>query len=188
RVAVGEGVDVGSEVAKGLADAHAAGVVHRDLKPANVVVCNDGRVKVLDFGLAHAFGRTRISGGTPAFMAPEQWQDAPEDERTDIFALGVILFRALSGELPFAGKSSKGIAPSLVVPDLPQLAELVGRMLAKNPVDRPRNGAAVLGALQRVSELLPLISDSAKASVRVRRRPGWWRALLFVGAPRSLLA
>jgi len=185
---VREALHIAVEVAKGLAHAHAAGVVHRDLKPANVVVCDDGRVKVLDFGLAHAFGRTRISGGTPAFMAPEQWQDAPEDERTDVFALGVILYRALSGELPFEGKSSKGTAPSLVVPDLPELGELVGQMLAKSPVDRPRNGAAVLDSLQRTAELLPPASNSLKAPVRVRKRRRWLRAALLGGGALALLS
>jgi serine/threonine protein kinase len=179
---VREALQLASEVAKGLAHAHAAGVVHRDLKPANVLVCDDGRVKVLDFGLAHAFGRKRISGGTPAFMAPEQWIDAPEDERTDVFALGVILYRSLSGELPFAGKSSESTAPRLQVPDLPELGELVGQMLAKGPVGRPRNGAAVLAALQRLTELLPQSSGSPEAPVRVRKPLGWLRTALFVGA------
>ena len=88
------------EVARGLAHAHAHGVVHRDLKPANVFLCEDGQVKVLDFGLAHAFGQRRLDGGTPAYMAPEQWRGAPEDERTDVFALGVMLFLAPKGAFP----------------------------------------------------------------------------------------
>jgi TolB-like protein/Tfp pilus assembly protein PilF len=187
KMPVRETLHLATEVAKGLAHAHATGVVHRDLKPANVLVCDDGRVKVLDFGLAHVFGRTRISGGTPAFMAPEQWEDAPEDERTDIFALGVILYRSLSGELPFAGKSSGSTAPRLGVPDLPELGELVGQMLARSPVDRPRNGAAVLAALQRITELLPQSSGSPEAPVRVRRRLGWLRTALWVGAAAVLV-
>ncbi len=98
---VQEAVHVATEVARGLAHAHAEGVVHRDLKPSNVFVTGKGQVKILDFGMAHAFGRRRLSGGTPAYMAPEQWEDAPEDERTDVFALGVMLFRMLTGEFPF---------------------------------------------------------------------------------------
>ena len=182
KLAVREALQVATEVAKGLAHAHASGVVHRDLKPANVLICDDGRVKILDFGLAHAFGRTRISGGTPAFMAPEQWVDAPEDERTDIFALGVMLYRSLSGQLPFAGKSSESTAPLLEVPDLPELGELVDQMLSKGPVDRPRNGAAALAALQRVAEGLPQSSGGLAAPVRVRTRPGPLRLALYIGS------
>jgi serine/threonine protein kinase len=110
---VQEAVHVATEVARGLAHAHAEGVIHRDLKPANVFVTNRGEVKVLDFGMAHAFGRRRLSGGTPAYMAPEQWEDEPEDERTDVFALGVMLYRMLSGEyLSPRARSSKGTCPA----------------------------------------------------------------------------
>jgi serine/threonine protein kinase len=83
-----EALRIASDVANALAHAHREGVVHRDLSPGNVFLCDDGRVKVLDFGLSHAFGRRHISGGTPGYMAPEQWRGAPEDERTDVYALG----------------------------------------------------------------------------------------------------
>jgi len=147
-----EAVHVAVEVARGLAHAHAEGVVHRDLKPSNVFVTAKGQVKILDFGMAHAFGRRRLSGGTPAYMAPEQWTDEPEDERTDVFALGVMLHVMLSGEYPFPegdGRWSSGAvtAPKLDVPGAPGLAELVDRMLEKAAKGRPRDGAAVLAAL-----------------------------------------
>jgi len=167
-----EAVRIGVEIAKGLSHAHAAGVVHRDLKPANVVLCDDGCVKILDFGLAHAFGRERIDGGTPGYMAPEQWRGAPEDERTDVFALGVILYRSVAGELPFRGKSSEESAPRLEVEDCPELGELVARMLAEDPVERPRNGAAALKELQGVAGLLAQGGLLPTPRVRVRRRPG----------------
>ena len=96
-----DAVRIALEVARGLAHAHALGVVHRDLKPANVFLCAEGTVKVLDFGLAHALGQPRPEGGTPAYMAPEQRAGAPEDERTDVFALGVMLYQMLAGERPF---------------------------------------------------------------------------------------
>jgi TolB-like protein/Tfp pilus assembly protein PilF len=156
---VQEAVNVAVEVARGLAHAHAEGVVHRDLKPANVFVTSKGQVKILDFGMAHAFGRRRLSGGTPAYMAPEQWEDDPEDERTDVFALGVMLHRMLSGEYPFPegeGRWSAGPtrAPKLDVPGAPGLADLVDRMLEKTPKGRPRDGAAVLAALTPIEEAL----------------------------------
>ncbi len=155
-LAVREAVRIGVEVAKGLAHAHAHGVVHRDLKPENVFLCDDGRVKVLDFGLAHAFGRRRADGGTPAYMAPEQVAGAPEDERTDVFALGVLLYQMISGDLPFAeGASGRWrAAPRLVVAEDPELGDLVAEMLRKEPVKRPRDGARVLEALSRVAREL----------------------------------
>ncbi|MBP1777346.1 MAG: serine/threonine protein kinase, partial [candidate division NC10 bacterium] len=112
---VQEAVHIATEVARGLAHAHAEGVIHRDLKPANVFIANKGQVKILDFGMAHAFGRRRLSGGTPAYMAPEQWEDDPEDERTDVFALGVMLYRMLTGEYPFPeGQGRWSAAPGTV--------------------------------------------------------------------------
>ena len=139
---VQEAVHVATEVARGLAHAHAEGVIHRDLKPANVFITNKGQVKILDFGMAHAFGRRRLSGGTPAYMAPEQWEDAPEDERTDVFALGVMLYRMLTGDYPYpAGKgkwaAERGTVRRIDVPGAPDLGELVVKMLAQNPTARP---------------------------------------------------
>ncbi|HET8724489.1 MAG TPA: protein kinase [Anaeromyxobacteraceae bacterium] len=141
-----EAVHVARDVAAALAHAHQVGVIHRDLNPRNVCVDEDGHARVLDFGLARALGQRVAQGGTPAYMAPEQWRGAPEDERTDVFALGVLLFEMLTGELPFPGDkgcSDGRVAAVLEVPDHPDLAHLVQRMLALDPVDRPRDGAAV---------------------------------------------
>ena len=172
---VQEAVHVAVEVARGLAHAHAEGVVHRDLKPSNVFVTDRGLVKILDFGMAHAFGRRRLSGGTPAYMAPEQWMDAPEDERTDVFALGVMLHRMLSGEYPFAedgGRWSSGptTAPALEVPGAPGLSGLVARMLEKTPTSRPRDGAAALAALQPIEDGLRIRAASGAPAAKATRR------------------
>ncbi len=167
-----EATSVATEVAKGLAHAHASGVVHRDLKPGNIFLCQDGQVKVLDFGLAHAFGRRRQDGGTPAYMAPEQMAGAPEDERTDVFALGVMLFEMLSGKLPFPDAkalASSSPAPLLETSEAPALGELVGRMLAKEPVGRPRDGGSVQEALSSIRDAL-VPAGPSPAPVRVRRR------------------
>jgi serine/threonine-protein kinase len=185
-VPVREAVRIAVEVAKGLAHAHGRGVVHRDLSTGNVFLCSDGAVKVLDFGLAHIFGHRRVAGGTPAFMAPEQWAQAPEDERTDVFALGVMLYNMLSGDLPFpAGEVAKELAgpspaPELEVVEAPALGALVARMLEKNPEKRPRDGAEVLdalGAIQRGLERSP----AAPAPVRSRRKVAGRAALVAAG-------
>jgi TolB-like protein/Tfp pilus assembly protein PilF len=168
-----EALRVAVEVAKGVAHAHAQGVVHRDLKPANVFLCQDGQVKVLDFGLAHAFGQRRADGGTPAYMAPEQWAGAPEDERTDVFALGVLLYQMLSGELPFAAGARRAegsrLAPRLEVSELPALGELLSRMLARDPVKRPRDAGQVLEALAAAEEELRRLPSGTEP--RVSRKP-----------------
>ena len=169
-----EALGIAVEVAKGLAHAHREGVVHRDLTPGNVFLCQGGAVKLLDLGLAHAFGRRKTEGGTPAYMAPEQWRGAPEDERTDVFALGVILFRMLTGELPFpddGGRSVRGRrpAPPLEVPAAPALGALVARMLAKDPAARVRDGAVLLERLESIAATRP--GELPRAPPTVLRRP-----------------
>jgi len=165
-----EAVAVAVEIARGVAHAHGRGVFHRDLKPANVMLCADGQVKVLDFGLAHAFGWHYEAGGTPAYMAPEQQRGAPEDQRADVFALGAILYRMLAGRIPYPadgdGRRDLDRPPeALDVPAAPGLAGLVGRMLQVHPGRRPRDGAEVLQALAAVQREL---EEAAAGS----RRPG----------------
>ena len=167
---------VGIDMAKGLAHAHAQGIVHRDVKPGNVFLCEDGRVKLLDLGMARAFGRRLVEGGTPSYMAPEQWRGAPEDERTDVFALGVVLFQVLARELPFpedGGATLRGPrpAPRLEVAGLPALGALVGRMLSKDPVERPRDAGQVLAALLSAEEELARTPALAPVARAVRPSP-----------------
>jgi serine/threonine protein kinase len=128
-----EAVRVAVEMARGLEHAHRAGVVHRDLKPSNVFLCEDGSVKLLDFGVALVMGSDRSgAAGTPAYMAPEVLRGARGDERSDVFGLGAVLFEMLTGRLPYErrhGKSSAlepGPEPSLDAPGVRALvADLV---------------------------------------------------------------
>jgi serine/threonine protein kinase/tetratricopeptide (TPR) repeat protein len=168
-----EALRVAREVAKGVAHAHGQGVVHRDLKPENVFLCEDGQIKVLDFGLAHAFGQRRLDGGTPAYMSPEQASGAPEDERADVFALGVMLYEMLSARLPFEprrpGAPRPRRAAAIEVPELPELGSLIERMLAAEPLKRPRDAREVLVALEQVD---PPTSADASVSREARPRRG----------------
>jgi tetratricopeptide (TPR) repeat protein len=146
-----EVLDVGIAVSRALVHAHGAGVIHRDLTAANVHLAEDGGVKVLDFGLAHLFGRDGANdGGTPAYMAPEQWEGDRGDERTDLFAFGVILFQAFSGKFPY--QVDKGWSEALEpgeTPRLPRrsapapLRELVRSLIDREPERRPQNARAV---------------------------------------------
>ncbi|HBP21357.1 MAG TPA: hypothetical protein DEA08_26665 [Planctomycetes bacterium] len=154
------------QVASGLAHAHAAGVLHRDLKPGNVLLDGEGRAKLVDFGLARLSGRSRLTEthavmGTPAYMAPEQARGEGYDERSDVYALGALLYTLLAGEPPFRSKGSvlvllaainKEPPPPLSErrPDAPGwVVELCERALAKSPSERPVSAGALLRALEQ---------------------------------------
>ncbi len=175
RIPPREGVRISLQIAQAAAHAHTHGVVHRDLKPGNIFLCEDGQTKVLDFGLAHAFGQRKTAGGTPGYMAPEQWRDAPEDERTDVFGLGVILFRMLADELPFPGEDGARVLPTrpasaLEISDAPTLGELVSRMLENDPVERPRDALEVVTALGAIDQALERAArEGAAPEVSLRR-------------------
>jgi hypothetical protein len=147
-IPLAEALHLSLEMAKGVAHAHARHVVHRDLKPGNVFLCEDGQVKVLDFGMARMFGRPKVEGGTVAYMAPEQRRGEPEDERTDVFALGVMLHEMLVGVRPPEAQVSAGSADALATAGAGKLSPLVARMLSPDPGERPRDGGEVLAALK----------------------------------------
>jgi serine/threonine-protein kinase len=167
---LGRVVHIASQICSALGAAHEQGIVHRDLKPDNVYLCpredDPDFVKVLDFGIAkfkeaggRGVTRTGMTIGTPHYMAPEQASASKDlDHRADIYSLGVILFHAISGVLPFDDESFPLLMVKVVthppprlsslVPDLPaDVDALVQRMLAKDPSERPQSCAEVRGAL-----------------------------------------
>ncbi len=165
-------IRIGRETALGLAAAHQLGFVHRDIKPANLwLEAPTGRVKVLDFGLAKPVvgaDVTELTGsgavvGTPSYMAPEQGMGKPVDGRADLFSLGCVLYRLCTFRLPFEGPTVMAILCALATeeptpveelnPAVPApLADLIRRLLAKKPADRPPSAAAVAEELAAMTD------------------------------------
>ncbi len=146
-----------------LAAAHRAGIVHRDIKPENVILTDDGRVKVADFGLARAVtastSTTSALVGTVAYLSPELVARGIADARSDVYAAGILLFEMLTGRQPFTGDVAIQVAfrhvhdavprPSELVPDLPvELDDLVAAATARDPDERPPDAAAFLARLR----------------------------------------
>jgi serine/threonine protein kinase len=144
-----------AQLAQGLADAHAAGVIHRDVKPSNVLIGPDGVAKLTDFGIARGLNTTRMTAtstmiGTPAYLAPE----GPKDARSDLYSLGIIGYELLTGAPPFVGQTYQEVLLAHLrdAPDLARLPEetrpVIGWLLAKDPAQRPRNAWEVIPVLE----------------------------------------
>jgi len=190
-------VEIASALGDALAAAHEKGIVHRDLKPANVMVTNDGRVKVLDFGLAKdvrganlgdatltSASQTQVGVvmGTPAYMSPEQTSGRPLDHRTDIFSLGVVLHEMTTGRRPFEGTSSAELvsailrdAPPSVTdmrPDLPSdLARIIRRCLEKDPRHRVQTARDVSNEFRDMARLTSRPTQIYPATTRAVSSP-----------------
>jgi serine/threonine-protein kinase len=191
------------DLADGLAHAHANGLIHRDLKPSNVLFDSEGRAKIADFGIAHMgdAGTLTEAGtvlGTAAYISPEQAAGEPASTASDVYSFGVILFRMLTGRLPFESDQPLELvamhrdldAPALdeIRPDVPpRLESLAMAALARNLHDRPADGSALLaelgagGGIDATQVLAPPPAGHAEASRRAatgRRVP---RAALLAG-------
>lgn len=162
---VGEAVRIAVEVAEALDAAHRSGILHRDVKPENLLFDTDGRVKVVDFGIAlgmDADGRGPSSGGTAAYMSPEQVAGSPVDRRSDLWSLAVVLHEMLAGRRPFEGTDREALRRAILEgrpPDLrtlrPEvggaLARVVARALRPAPDARFQRGQALADALRQAS-------------------------------------
>ena len=169
RLTVPQAVSVMDAVLAGLAAAHRAGIVHRDVKPENVLLAEDGRIKIGDFGLARATTANTASGaqllGTIAYLAPELVTRGTADARSDIYSLGIMLYEMLVGEQPYKGEQPMQIAyqhatdsvprPSVKNPGVPeQLDELVLWATERSPDDRPSDAGEMLDRLREIEREL----------------------------------
>ncbi len=158
-------IDIGVQIAEGLAAAHEKGIVHRDIKPENIMVRKDGIVQIMDFGLAKLRGVTRLTKegstlGTAGYMSPEQVQGQDADHRSDIFSFGVLLYEMLAGQLPFKGVHETAIAYEIVNVDAapmssvkpemdPELERIVLECLEKDPNERSQSAKQIAIDLKR---------------------------------------
>ena len=212
RFGVRKTLDIASQIAGGLAAAHAAGVVHRDLKPDNVLLTKDGRAKILDFGLARMTepsdspDMTRpppstepgVVMGTVGYMSPEQVRGLDADHRSDIFSFGVVLHEMLGGARPFEGETAVDTMQAILredAPDLPStvpagVRQVVSHCLEKDPAHRFQSARDLGFALRALAQgdsssgSAPAVESPAPPAPRTRR--GWRRVWPCSPSPRPL--
>ena len=195
---IAEVIATSLDVGQGLAAAHAQGIVHRDIKPGNVMLTSDGRAKVLDFGLALAPERTRLTmegrtTGTVSYMSPEQSRGEVIDHRTDIWSLGVMIYEMLTGQRPFAGEHEQAVIRAIVSdePEPPTglrtgiplaLERIVTKAMAKHPGKRYQHVDDMLVDLRAIgrgleTETMTRTAGSLRTAGDISRTGRWKRGL-----------
>ena len=177
RMEIAEASRIFMQIASALSYAHENGIIHRDVKPVNVLMDRSGRPILSDFGIAKVLAGTKgltrqgAGVGTPEYMSPEQCQGGPVDGRADIYALGVMLFEALTGRLPFLGENYHALAhshiyetpphPNAINPYIaPAVSQVIQTALRKDPLQRYQRASDMAEALERAAHALPAVTPS----------------------------
>ena len=206
-LSVRKAIEIAIGIARGLTAAHAKGVVHRDLKPENIFLLDDGQVKILDFGLARQFEGVAASGGaatmavtdpgfmmgTVGYMAPEQVRGLGIDARTDLFALGAVLYEMLTGRRAFARETAADSLSAILTQDPPDLSgaiaelspvleRIVRHCLEKNPAERFQTARDVVFALESLAGPMPLPSGSTAVAASPAKSGAKLLAAALAGA------
>jgi serine/threonine-protein kinase len=179
-----QALDIARQVTSALAYLHDEGVVHRDIKPENVLVTPDGKAKILDFGIALFAAERRLTWtglsnaiGTPDYMAPEQIRGRRGDPRTDVYAVGLMLYEMLTGHLPWESANPRALLraktneeprpPAYYVPSFdPSLEAIILKAIARDPRDRYASARALLTDLENPSAVAPRDPDAPAARRR----------------------
>jgi serine/threonine-protein kinase len=199
-ISIKQAVDIIAQIAEGLAAAHEKGIVHRDIKGDNIMLRSDGRVQIMDFGLAKLQGASSLTKagstiGTTAYMSPEQVQGEEADHRTDIFALGVVMYELLTGQLPFKGAHEAAVMYEIVnvdpqsvrtvKPEIePDLERIVMKCLEKDRETRHQSARDVAADLKRFKRdskgkrIQP--TGPVPSSQPVRRQVTWLKVVVPV--------
>jgi serine/threonine-protein kinase len=205
QLPIGKSLSIAKQVGEGLVEAHRLGVVHRDLKPQNIMIDKEGNARIMDFGIARSLKTKGITGGevmigTPEYMSPEQVEGKGVDERSDLYALGVILYEMVTGRVPFEGDTALSVAlkhktempkdPREINAQIPDdLNQLILRCLEKNKEKRFPRTEELIQEISRIEkDTSPTKRDLAKLGARRKlREKSLWNKLVLYGGVFVLL-
>lgn len=187
KLSIDEAVSIFSQVCDALSYAHKLGVIHRDIKPANIMITPDMRVKVMDFGIAKLTGGTKLTAtgiavGTVWYMSPEQIRGAELDARSDLYALGITLFEALTGRVPFNSESDYEVrkshvevnppSPLTIDNTLPKAVEtILLKVLSKNPEDRYQSAEEFKKAIESLKSSPVIVTPDYQSTTLEDKKP-----------------
>jgi serine/threonine-protein kinase len=205
QLPIGKSLSIIKQAGEGLAEAHKLGIVHRDLKPQNIMIDKEGNARIMDFGIARSLKTKGITGGevmigTPEYMSPEQVEGKGADERSDLYALGVILYEMVTGRVPFEGDTALSVAlkhktesprdPREINPQLPDdVSDLILRCLEKDKEKRFPRTEALIQEISRIEKETPTTRrELAKAGPRRKlRKKSLWNRLVLYGWITALI-